>query len=101
VYPPFGDLPYPASIEITDPAGVRDRVSVGLRILLAIPHFIVLFFVLVAWGFATIAAWFVILATGRYPKGLYEFGVGALRWRLRVEAYMLLMVDEYPPFSLT
>lgn len=101
VYPPFGDLTYPASIEITDPAGVRDRVSVGLRILLAIPHFIVLFFVLVAWGFATIAAWFVILATGRYPKGLYEFGVGALRWRLRVEAYMLLMVDEYPPFSLT
>jgi uncharacterized protein DUF4389 len=39
--------------------------------------------------------------TGTYPQGLYEFGVGALRWRLRVEAYLLLMVDEYPPFSLT
>ena len=44
---------------------------------------------------------FVILFTGAYPQGLYEFGVGALRWRIRVEAYMLLMVDEYPPFSLT
>ena len=60
-----------------------------------------LFFVLLAWGFTTIAAWFIILFTGNYPQGLYEFGVGALRWRLRVEAYMLLMVDEYPPFSLT
>jgi hypothetical protein len=100
-YPPFGDAPYPASIEVVDPVGPRQRVEVALRILLAIPHLIVLFFVLVAWGFTTIAAWFIILFTGNYPHGLYEFGVGALRWRLRVEAYMLLMVDEYPPFSLT
>ena len=99
-YPPFGDAPYPASLEIADPAGPRDRVTVGVRILLAIPHFIALFFVLVAWSFTTVAAWFIILFTGAYPKGLYEFGVGALRWRLRVETYMLLMVDEYPPFSL-
>jgi hypothetical protein len=100
VYPPFGDAAYPASIEVADPAGPRDRVAVGLRILLAIPHIIVLFFVLLAWGFTTIVAWFIILFTANYPQGLYEFGVGALRWRLRVEAYMLLMVDEYPPFSL-
>jgi hypothetical protein len=99
VYPPFGDAPYPASIEIVDPVR-RDRIAVGLRILLAIPHIIVLFFVLLAWGFTTIAAWFIILFTGTYPQGLYEFGVGALRWRLRVETYILLMVDEYPPFSL-
>ena len=101
VYPPFGDAPYPASIEIVDPAGPRDRLSVGLRVILAIPHFIVLAFVSLAWGLTTMAAWFIILFTGTYPQGLYEFGVGALRWRLRVEAYMLLMVDEYPPFSLT
>lgn len=100
VYPPFGDAPYPASIEVADPPGPRDRLSVGLRLLLAIPHFVVLFFVLIGWGFTTIAAWFIILFTGSYPQGLYEFGVGALRWRLRVEAYVLLMVDEYPPFSL-
>jgi hypothetical protein len=100
-YPPFGDGPYPASIEIADPATPRDRVAVGLRLILAIPHFIALFFVLLAWCVTAIVAWFVILFTGTYPQGLYEFAVGALRWRLRVEAYMLLMVDEYPPFSLT
>ncbi len=100
VYPPFGDAPYPASIDIVDPTGPRDRLTVGLRILLVIPHVIVLFFVLVAWCFTTIAAWFIILFTASYPRALYEFGVGALRWVLRVQAYLLLLVDEYPPFSL-
>jgi hypothetical protein len=100
VYPPFGDAPYPASIEIVDPSGARDRLTVGLRLILAIPHFIALLFVLLAWCFTAIAAWFIILFTGAYPRGLYDFGVGALRWRLRVEAYMLLLVDDYPPFSL-
>jgi hypothetical protein len=100
-YPPFGDAPYPASIEIVDPGGSRDRLTVGFRILLAIPHFIALLFVLLAWWLTTIAAWFIMLLTGTYPRELYDFGVGALRWLLRVEAYLLLMVDEYPPFSLT
>jgi len=100
-YPPFGDLAYPASIAIADPTVPRDRLTVALRLLLGIPHFIVLMFVLLAWCFTTIAAWFIILFTGEYPRGLYDFGVGALQWRLRVEAYMLLLVDEYPPFSLT
>ncbi|RPI53680.1 MAG: DUF4389 domain-containing protein [Acidobacteria bacterium] len=100
-YPPFGDAPYPASIEIADPVGARDRLSVGLRVLFALPHIIVLFFVIAAWAFTTLAAWFVILFTGTYPAALYEFGVGVLRWRLRVETYLLLMVDEYPPFSLS
>jgi hypothetical protein len=100
-YPPFGDGPYPASIEVTDPSGPRDRVAVGFRLLLAIPQLIVLAFILLGWGVTTVIAWFSILFTGNYPKGLYEFGVGALRWRLRVEAYLLLMVDDYPPFSLT
>jgi uncharacterized protein DUF4389 len=99
-YPPFGDAPYPASIEIVDPVGRRDRLSVAFRLLLAIPHFIALFFVLLAWCLTTIVAWFVILFTATYPDGLYDFGAGALRWMLRVEAYMLLVVDEYPPFSL-
>ncbi len=99
-YPPFGDAPYPASVEIADPAGPRDRLSVALRLLFALPHIIVLVFVLLGWCFTTIAAWFLILLTGEYPKALYDFGVGALRWRLRVEAYLLLLVDDYPPFSL-
>jgi hypothetical protein len=46
-------------------------------------------------------SWFLILITGEYPGGLYEFGVGTLRWILRVEAYVLLLVDDYPPFSLS
>ena len=99
-YPPFGDAPYPASITVIDPAGPRDRLTVAFRLLLVIPHMIVLFFVLFAWCLTTIAAWFIILFTGTYPEGLYRFGVGAMQWRLRVEAYLLLLVDEYPPFSL-
>jgi hypothetical protein len=100
-YPPFGDAPYPASIEIAEPVLPRNRVTVGFRVFLAIPHFIALFFVLFAWWITAVVAWFAILITGAYPDGLYEFGVGALRWLLRVEAYMLLLVDDYPPFSLT
>ena len=100
-YPPFGDAPYPASVTVVDPAGPRDRLTVALRILLAIPHFIVLFFVVFAWWVTSIVAWVAILLTGAYPQGLYDFGVGVLRWLIRVEAYMLLLVDDYPPFSLT
>jgi Domain of unknown function (DUF4389) len=99
-YPPFGDAPYPASIEISDPTAPRDRLTVGLRLLLAIPHYIVLFFIFLGWGVTTIVAWFAILFTGSYPEGLYNFGIGALRWLLRVEAYLLLLIDDYPPFSL-
>ncbi len=97
-YPPFGDAPYPASYDLVDPA-TRDRLTVAFRIVLAIPHFIVLFFLLLAWWITAVVAWFAILLTGAYPEGLYTFGVGCLRWLLRVESYMLLLVDEYPPFS--
>ncbi|OFW22064.1 MAG: hypothetical protein A3H97_08500 [Acidobacteria bacterium RIFCSPLOWO2_02_FULL_65_29] len=100
-YPPFGDAPYPASFDVVDPAGPRNRWTIALRLLLVIPHVLVLIFVLFGWCLATIAAWLIILFTGAYPQGLYEFGVGALRWVLRVQAYLLLLVDEYPPFSLT
>ncbi|HVQ89370.1 MAG TPA: DUF4389 domain-containing protein [Actinomycetes bacterium] len=69
--------------------------------LLAIPHFVVLVFLSVAAFFAVIVAWFAILFTGRYPRGLFDFVVGVGRWWLRVEAYATLLVtDRYPPFSL-
>ncbi|MBI3492386.1 MAG: DUF4389 domain-containing protein [Acidobacteria bacterium] len=100
-YPPFGDAEYPASLTVTDPTGPRRRVTVGLRIFLAIPHLCVLFFIVFAWWITAIVSWVLILFTGEYPGGLYEFGVGTLRWLLRVEAYVLLLVDEYPPFSLS
>jgi len=100
-YPPFGDASYPASVTIADPARPRDRLTVALRLLLAIPHFIALIFLVFAWWLTAIVAWLLILITAEYPQGLYEFGVGVLRWLIRVEAYVLLMVDDYPPFSLT
>jgi hypothetical protein len=100
-YPPFGDAPYPAEVTVVDPVGPRDRLTVGFRLLLLIPHVLVLFFLLCAWWVTTIIAWFAILVTGSYPQGLYEFGVSVLRWFMRVEAYGLLLIDEYPPFSLT
>jgi Domain of unknown function (DUF4389) len=99
-YPPFGDAPYPVSLTIVDPPGPRNRLTVGLRMLLVIPHGIALFFVTLGWWITSVVAWFAILITGNYPGGLYIFAAGALRWTLRVEAYLLLLVDEYPPFSL-
>ena len=68
---------------------------------LAIPHYIVLSFLIVGLVFAVIFAWFAILFTGQYPKGLFDYVVGVYRWALRVQAYAFLLVtDEYPPFSL-
>ena len=99
-YPPFGDAPYPVSLTIVDPPGPRNRLTVGLRLLLVIPHGIALFFVTLGWWITSVVGWFAILITGSYPGGLYIFAAGALRWTLRVEAYLLLLVDEYPPFSL-
>jgi hypothetical protein len=69
---------------------------------LAIPHVIVLFFLVIGAFFAVIIAWFAFLFTGRYPRGLFDYVVGVSRWALRVEAYaMLLVTDRYPPFSLS
>lgn len=68
---------------------------------LAIPHYIVLMFLFIAAFFAVVIAWFAILFTGRYPRGMFDFVVGVGRWALRVEAYAVLLVtDEYPPFQL-
>ncbi len=69
---------------------------------LAIPHFVVLSILGVLALFAVISAWFAILFTGRYPRGLFDFVVGSMRWGLRVGAYSsLLVTDQYPPFSLS
>lgn len=70
--------------------------------LLAIPHYIVLAVLHVAALFVTIAAWFAILFTGRYPRGMFTFVEGVFRWHNRVIAYALVLVtDRYPPFRLS
>jgi hypothetical protein len=69
--------------------------------LLAIPHYIVLAVLGILVVLATIVAWFAILFTGRYPRGMFDFVVGVGRWATRVWAYAFLLVtDRYPPFSL-
>lgn len=99
-YPPFGDGDYPAGVALAAPPAERDHVTVFLRLVLAIPHFLLLFLIGMLWGLSTALAWFVILLTGRYPEPLYGFALGALAWHTRVEAYVLLLTDEYPPFTL-
>jgi hypothetical protein len=69
--------------------------------LLAIPHYFVLAFLFIGVVFAVIGAWFAILFTGRYPRGIFSFVEGTLRWSNRVTAYAFTLVtDKYPPFRL-
>ena len=69
---------------------------------LAIPHFIVIMFLWIAFVVLTVVAFFAILFTGKYPKGIFDFNVGVLRWTWRVGyySYSVLGTDRYPPFSL-
>lgn len=70
--------------------------------ILAIPHYIVLVVLVIVVILAVVVAWFAILLTGRYPRGIFDFVVGVGRWALRVQAYAFLLVtDRYPPFSLS
>jgi hypothetical protein len=69
--------------------------------LLAIPHYVVLFFLDIAAFVAVIVAWFAILVTGTYPRGMFDFVQGVIRWNIRVIAYAFTLVtDRYPPFRL-
>jgi len=68
---------------------------------LAIPHYVVVAVLAIGAVFAVVIAWFAILFTGRYPRGLFDFVVGVGRWALRVQAYAFLLVtDRYPPFTM-
>ena len=88
------DFPYPDMRQL-------NRWLPLVKWLLAIPHYIVLFFLCIAAAVAVIVAWFAILFTGTYPRGLFDFVVGVMRWGNRVTGYAAALVtDEYPPFSL-
>ncbi len=89
------EVPYP------DVARELNRWMPLVKWLLAIPHIVILVLLAIAAVFCAIVAWFAILFTGRYPRGLFDFVVGVLRWWLRVAAYaFLLTTDRYPPFTL-
>jgi Domain of unknown function (DUF4389) len=101
---PSTDEDQAVHIEIPYPDAKKDlnRWLPLVKWLLAIPHYIILFFLGIAAFFAVLVAWFAILFTGHYPKGFFDFVVGVIRWSLRVMAYAaLLTTDEYPPFTLT
>ena len=110
VYLALMDDRYPATderqsvtLELPYPDAERDlnRWLPIVKWLLAIPHYIVLFFLAIAALVSIVVAWFAILFTGRYPRGLFDFLVGVGRWTNRVIAYAFLLVtDRYPPFQL-
>ncbi len=99
-YPPFGEAEYPTDYRVQQQLENRNRLTVGFRFILLIPHFIVLIFLNIGWVVTTIIAWFAILFTGKYPQSLEGFGLGVFSWTARVQAYSFLLVDQYPPFSL-
>jgi hypothetical protein len=89
------DFPYP------DAKQSLNRWLPLVKWLLAIPHYIVLFFLTIGAIVAVIIAWFAILFTGRYPRGLFDYVLGVLRWGNRVTGYAFVLVtDQYPPFRL-
>jgi hypothetical protein len=88
-------------IEYPDAERGLNRWLPLVKWLLAIPHYIVLFFLAVIGVVVWVVAWFAILFTGRYPRALFDYLVGVGRWSLRVQAYAFLLVtDRYPPFAL-
>jgi hypothetical protein len=89
------DFPYP------DAARDLNRWLPLVKWLLAIPHYVVLFFLYIALVVVVIVAWFAILFAGRYPRGMFDFVQGVIRWHNRVVGYAYILVtDRYPPFSL-
>jgi len=101
---------YPSTVEQQavhlelDYPDAKDGLKRGMPLVkwfLAIPHYVVLAFLVIGAFFAVIIAWFAILFTGKYPLGLFNYVLGVMRWGLRVNAYaFLLITDQYPPFSL-
>jgi hypothetical protein len=100
-YPPFGDAPYPARVELPAEPERRDVKTIVLRLFLLFPHVVVMFCLLVAQLFVGIIAWFSIAITRKLNHGLWRFSRDVASYVLRVEAYALLMHDRFPSFSLS
>ncbi len=100
-YPPFSmDAgKYPVTFEV-DYQPEMSRWAPLYKWLIIIPNLIVLGLVFIAMGILWIVAWFAILFTGKFPRGIFDFIVGGTRWSYRVNAYLMLLTDKYPPFSM-
>lgn len=100
-YPPFSWEPgvYPVTFEVDYPEEMNRWLPL-VKWLLVIPHLFVLSVLYIAAIVVIIIAWFAILFTGQFPRGMFDFVVGVMRWSNRVYAYFYLLRDEYPPFSL-
>ena len=96
---PQGVGGYPVKVHFEYPQKLS-RLLIFVKGILAIPHFIALFVLGICAYFVTVIAWFAILFTGRYPRGLFDFTSGLIRWQTRVSSYVYLLHDAYPPFTL-
>lgn len=90
---------YPIRVDISYPEDLS-RWLIFVKWLLSIPHYIILYFLELAVYVVTLIAVFAILFTAKYPEGLFKFAVGFRRWQLNYYAYLFLLRDEYPPFSM-
>jgi hypothetical protein len=100
-YPPFSWEPgdYPLTLDIPR-APRQSRFRLFIRVFSIWPNYLALYFVQIAWFFTTFVSWFAILITGHYPRGLFHFSVGVMRWWQRQASYLYLLRDEYPPYSI-
>jgi hypothetical protein len=98
---PATDEQQSVRLELPQPEGLNRWLPL-VKWILAIPHYIVLAVLYVVSLLAVLVAWFAILFTGRFPRGIFDYLVGVGRWTNRVTAYAFLLVtDEYPPFRLS
>lgn len=104
VYPPFSideESGYPVRLSVAGQTTGRSRLTAFFRIILVLPHAIALAIVGILVGLVQIVTWLVAIVLGRVPDGLHAFLAGYNIWGARVEAYYFLLVDDYPPFSMS
>jgi hypothetical protein len=89
----------PAVLTVVEPAEMS-RGLIFVKWLLLIPHYIAILVLAIVTYVVVIVAFFAVLFTGKWPKGMRDFVVGVVRWEFRVTAYLYFMTDDYPPFSL-
>ena len=95
------DPAYPVRLSVQGQIEGRNRLTVFFRLLMAIPHYLILGVFNYVIGVVVFVAWLMALFTGSVAPGLHTFIAGYLRWTMRAQGYVLLVTDEYPPFSLS